>query len=120
MLRVDHQPGVTTDPAILSAEDDGAAGGSLRHLAIYVRTLARAMPGRLAVGIALTALGGLTEGIGLLTLMPLLNLVGVDVQQGRAGYVARWVAGIFGWLGVPLELLSVLPLYLGIIAADAG
>ena len=110
---------MTSDLAIASGEDDGASGQRLRHFAIYVRTLARAMPGRLALGITLTALGGLTEGIGLLILIPLLEVVGVDVQQGRAGHVARWVGAVFGWLGIPLDLISVLPLYLVIIAADA-
>jgi len=120
VLHVDHQPVVTSDLALLSAEGDGASGQSLRHFVIYVRTLARAMPGRLALGITLTALGGLTEGIGVLILIPLLELVGVDVQQGRAGHVARWVGAVFGWLGIPLDLISVLPLYLVIIAADAA
>src|SRR5262245_12981794 len=88
--------------------------------AIYVRTLAAAMPGRLALAITLTVLGALTEGLGLLILMPLLHLVGVDVYQGSVGHIARTVATAFGQLGLPLNLMSVLVLYVGLIAVNAG
>jgi ATP-binding cassette subfamily C protein len=86
---------------------------------LYVRTLARAMPGRLALAVTLTVLGALTEGVGLLILIPLLQLIGIDVQQGSAGLVARQVAAAFGWLGLPMNLISVLVLYVGLIAGDA-
>jgi ATP-binding cassette subfamily C protein len=88
-------------------------------LELYVRTLAGAMPGRLALAVALTVLGALTEGIGLLVLVPLLNLIGIDVQQGSVGRVAGAMAEAFGWLGLPLNLVSVLLLYVGLIAGDA-
>src|SRR5262249_54239772 len=65
-------------------------------------------------------LGALTEGIGLLVLVPLLSLIGVDVQQGSIGRVATWMAGAFAWVGVPLTVISVLLLYVGLIAGDAA
>jgi ATP-binding cassette, subfamily C, bacterial len=77
------------------------------------------MPGQVASAVALTGLGALTEGLGLLTLVPLLNLIGVDVQQGSVGKVAGWLAAGFGWFGVPLNLISVLVLYVGLIGGDA-
>jgi ATP-binding cassette, subfamily C, bacterial len=84
----------------------------------YIRTLAAAMPGRLGFVTSLTAIGALTEGIGLLILVPLLHLIGIDVQQGTTGQVARSVTIAFGWLGLPLTLVSVLMLYVLLIGAD--
>ena len=78
------------------------------------------MPRRLALAVVLSVLGALTEGLGLLTLVPLLSLVGIDVQQGSVGRVASSMAVGFHWLGIPLNLLSVLVLYVGLIAIDAG
>lgn len=76
------------------------------------------MPGRLTLALTLTALGALTEGIGLLVLVPLLHLIGIDVQQGSIGKVARSVAAAFDYLGLPLNLISVLLLYVGLMAGD--
>jgi ATP-binding cassette subfamily C protein len=88
-------------------------------LAHYIRTLVGAMPRKFAVAIALTALGTVTEGVGLLVLVPLLSLIGVDVLQGTVGRVAAWVARAFGWLGLPLNLFSVLVVFVALIAGDA-
>jgi ATP-binding cassette subfamily C protein len=110
---------MTQSPAEPSRESDGA-GGSARPIVPYLRALARAMPGHLALAVVLTALGALTEGVGLLVLVPLLHLIGVDVEQGSVGQVARWVAAAFAWLGLPLNLTSVLVLYVALIAGDAS
>jgi ATP-binding cassette subfamily C protein len=91
---------------------------ALPILAAYIRTLAAAMPGRLGLVTSLTVIGALTEGVGLLILVPLLHLIGVDVQQGTAGHVARSVTTAFGWLGLPLTLVSVLTLYVSLIGCD--
>ena len=53
-----------------------------RPFALYTRTLVGAMPRQFAVAMTLTALGTVTEGVGLLVLVPLLSLIGVDVLQG--------------------------------------
>ncbi|MGH7785420.1 MAG: ABC transporter ATP-binding protein [Candidatus Binatia bacterium] len=90
-----------------------------RPFVVFVRTLAAAMPGRLALAVALTALGAVTEGIGLLVLVPLLQVIGVDVQQGSVGRVAGSMAAAFGWLGIPLQLISVLVCYVALIGVDA-
>lgn len=102
-------------PVDLPTRSDGEAR---RTFDLYIRTLASAMPRRLALAITLTVLGALTEGLGLLTLVPLLHLIGIDVQ-GNVGQVAGWLAAGFGWLGLPLNLVSVLLFYVGLIAGDA-
>ena len=99
---------------------DGRDRWALRAFDLYILTLAGAMPGRLVLALSLSILGALTEGLGLLTLVPLLQLIGIDVQQGSVGYVARAMTAAFGWLPLPLNLISVLVLYVGLIAVDAG
>ncbi|HXJ84033.1 MAG TPA: hypothetical protein VMS64_35785 [Candidatus Methylomirabilis sp.] len=84
----------------------------------YVRTLAAAMPGRLGLAMVLTALGALTEGIALLVRVPQLHLIGMDVQRGSVGRMARSIATVFGYLCFPLNLISVLVLCVGLIAGD--
>jgi ATP-binding cassette subfamily C protein len=108
----------TTAPAAASA----GAGRStpLTSFALYVRTLAGAVPRQTALAIVLTGLGALTEGIGLLVLVPLLSLIGVDVQQGSVGRVASWATAAFGRLGLPVNVVSVLIVYVALIAADAA
>src|SRR5262249_42166814 len=92
----------------------------LRSLVPYIRTLAGAMQGWLTWALILTVLGALTEGVGLLVLVPLLHLIGVDVQHGTVGRVARLVAAAFVRLGLPLNLISVLAVYVALIAIDAS
>ncbi len=92
---------------------------SERPFVLYLRTLAGAMPGRLTLGVVLTVVGAVTEGMGLLVLVPLLQLIGIDIQQGSVGRVANSVAAAFGGLGIPLTLFSVLVLYIVVIAGDA-
>jgi len=76
------------------------------------------MPRRLTLALTLTAASSLTEGIGLLILVPLLHLIGIDVQQGSVSRVARSVATAFAFLGLPLNLMSVLVLYVALMAGD--
>jgi hypothetical protein len=50
------------------------------------------------------------EGLGLLTLVPLSQLIGIDVQRGSVGYLARSMAAAFSWF-VPLNLIRSRPLH---------
>jgi ATP-binding cassette, subfamily C, bacterial len=90
-----------------------------RPLPVFVRTLVMAMPGRLALALVLTAVGGLTEAVGFLALIPLLHLIGVDVQQGAIGTIARWVEIALRWLRLPLTLPVILSVYVGFAVAQA-
>src|SRR5262245_33714576 len=102
---------------VLTGSDRRDARG-LRAFRLYVRTLAAAMPRALGLAVTLTVLGALTEGVALLILVPLLHSIGIDVQQGNIGNVARWLAAAFGWIGLPLNLISVLLLYVALITGD--
>lgn len=81
----------------------------LRALRQFVVAVVRSAP-RLAVAtIVLTFLVGLFEGVGLLALIPLLQLVGVDAQQGGLGRVLE----LFSAALAPVGLVPTLPVVLG-------
>ena len=75
-----------------------------------LRGLFAAAPGRAAVALALTAAVGLTEGITLLLLLPLLQLAGVAVE-GSLGSLSARLASAFNAVNVTPTLGSVLVVY---------
>lgn len=85
----------------------------------YTATLVRVMSGKVALALALMVCLSITEGIGLLLLVPLLQLVGLDTQQGSVGRLAALVSSIFAAVGVRPTLLAVLGLYVLIISTHA-
>jgi ATP-binding cassette subfamily C protein len=60
-----------------------------------------------------------TEGIGLLLLIPLLQLVGLDVQQGALGQIEQMVASFFSFINITPTLAVVLIIYVLIISLNA-
>ena len=74
--------------APLSLRTDSDSHSVPRSFALYIRTLAAAMPGRLVLAMIVDALGASPEGIGLLVLVPLLNHISIDAQQDSVGRVA--------------------------------
>ncbi len=86
--------------------------GVFRH---YVRTLlAYARFGALPV-MALMIFLGLTEGVGLLMLIPLLQLIGLD-DAGAPGGVVGLVARVWNTIGLNPDLPSVLCVYAGVVS----
>jgi len=85
----------------------------------YLAILVRVMSWKVALALALMVCLSLTEGIGLLLLVPLMQLVGLDTQQGSVGRLVEFVASIFAALGVRPTLIAVLGLYVLIIGAHA-
>jgi ATP-binding cassette subfamily C protein len=79
----------------------------------------RFAPRRLAVVFALMVLQGVTAGIGLLFLLPLLRLMGLDVGSGMDTRVAEGFFQVLHALSLPLNLGSLLLYYVLIIAAIA-
>lgn len=78
-------------------------------------------PGRLAGVVILTLLASLVEGAGLLLLVPLLAIVGVDVPvDGPLGTVADAVEGALAAVGLPLVLPVVLAVYVVVVAGQSG
>ncbi|HEX5734969.1 MAG TPA: ABC transporter ATP-binding protein [Blastocatellia bacterium] len=62
---------------------------------------------------------GLIEGIGLILLIPLLGLTGIDVQQGAVGAIDSFVASAFNVAGLRPTLMSVLAVYVAITIAHS-
>ena len=60
-----------------------------RTLWPYVATVVQATSWKAALALGLMVGLSLTEGIGLLMLVPLLHLVGIDVQHGALGRIAQ-------------------------------
>jgi ATP-binding cassette subfamily C protein len=85
----------------------------------YLRLLTQFNPKKLSLTISLMVLISLTEGIGLLLLIPLLQLVGLDVQQGALGQIAEIIASFFSYINVEPTLGAVLIIYVLIISLNA-
>jgi ATP-binding cassette, subfamily C, bacterial len=94
----------------------GRRAGLFRFLA----TLAADNPRRLAWVLAVQVIGALTQGIGLLLLVPLLEVAGVSGTSSSAGSVGRHAREAFGALGVPLTLPAVLIMYAAVVTLAAG
>ncbi|MCH9698352.1 MAG: ABC transporter ATP-binding protein/permease [Gammaproteobacteria bacterium] len=77
-------------------------------------------PGKISLALCLMLLQGLTAGVGLLLIIPLLHLVGINFSEHIESPVANGVAGMFGRLGVELTLPLLLCLYILIVAAIAS
>lgn len=61
----------------------------------------------------------LSEGIGLLLLVPLLRLVGLDIQGGSLSQIEALITSLFNFLGLEVNLASILIFYIIIISANA-
>jgi ATP-binding cassette subfamily C protein len=61
----------------------------------------------------------LIEGVGLILLIPLLGLTGINVQQGTVGVIDGFVSSAFNMAGLRPTLLSVLIVYVLITIAHS-
>ena len=99
-----------------AAPGEGAASASnrtaLRALLLELRDYSR---GGAAAVLALMLLTAALEGVGLMTLVPLLAMVGVTASTAGGGAAMAW----FGQIGAALGLPGVLLLYVLLIAAQA-
>ena len=66
--------------------------------------------------VALMLLAGITEGIGLLMLLPMLALIGVFEASSGADPIAVETEKLFNGLGLPLNLYSVSVVFLALLA----
>ena len=82
----------------------------------YTKTLLELMQKKVAIALFLMVLISLSEGISLLLLVPLLQLVGLDVGQGSLGQIAEITSAFFNTIGLQPTLLIVLLLYVLVIS----
>ncbi len=74
---------------------------------------------KISLALILMVITSLTEGISLILLIPLLQLVGLNVQQGSLGQIADLVASFFNYIGITPTLAIVLIIYVFIISLNA-
>jgi ATP-binding cassette, subfamily C, bacterial len=85
----------------------------------YVGALAHLASWKLAFVSLLTICVSLTEGVGLLLLVPLLQVVGLDMGPSTVGRIAEFITSIFEAVGARPTLILVLGLYVLVISARA-
>jgi ATP-binding cassette subfamily C protein len=81
----------------------------------YLSALRKDGGARVALAIVLAVCLSLTQGIGLLLLLPLLQLIGFNTGQGASSSVARYASAAFAFIGLPLTLVTVLGVYVVIM-----
>ncbi len=96
-----------------------ARARSLRGLGALVAALAHGRRRQVATLVVLLLLVAVTEGVGLLLLVPLLDLVGVGAGGTPSGLPAQ-VLDAIERTGVAPVLGTVLAVYVGLVAARAG
>lgn len=74
----------------------------------YAVTLMRFMSWKIFLALALMICLMLTQGAQLVLLVPLMQVVGLDVQQGSVGWVAEFVNSAFAVVGLRPTLVPVL------------
>lgn len=92
---------------------------TFRALSQFVTAIIAVAPRRAALTMLLTFAVGLAEGIGLLILIPLLQLVGVDTGQGALGRIVDVFRSGFALVGLSPTLPTVLTLYVAIVTAQS-
>ena len=80
-------------------------------LRVYLVTLVRAMSWKIALALALMLCSSVLQGAQLLLLVPLMQLVGLDVQQGSVGWLTELVSSIFAAVGLRPTLITVLSVF---------
>ena len=84
----------------------------------FLKELIAASPRKAILsGIAMLGLG-FTEGVGLLMLIPLLQLVGIEADGGTLGRISEALARVFAWVGVRPTLGIVLLVYLVVVSVQ--
>jgi ATP-binding cassette, subfamily C, bacterial len=78
-----------------------------------------ASPHNFVLVLALTLVGGLTEGIGFLLLVPLLSLTGIEVDGGALGRIAETISGALLSVGLSPSLPVILLCFVLIMGGRA-
>jgi ATP-binding cassette subfamily C protein len=91
-----------------------------RSAIAYLRALASDLRAWLAFAIAVIILTSMTEGIGVMLLLPTLELAGLDLKgQGAAGRYARLVQDLFERCGIHPTLLMLLGIFVLLVSGRA-
>ncbi|MCE7699579.1 MAG: ABC transporter ATP-binding protein, partial [Methanobacterium paludis] len=86
---------------------------------MYMTTLKGVMSRKVVLALFLMVFISLTEGVGLLLLLPLMQLVGLNVGQGSLGQIAGLTSYFFSSIGVTPSLVVVMVIYVAVISMNA-
>ena len=84
----------------------------------YIKLLVRFGGYRVPVLMGMTLLLGLTQGVGLVMILPFLHLIGINASASTAGQIETY-ASILKYPGFGFTLFSLLCIYLAVIIAHA-
>ncbi len=87
-------------------------------LTTYIRFFFNYAGKRAWLSLGLAILLGLTQGIGLVMILPFLHIIGIATSNGTGGY-AQWIFALMQKAGVQPSFSSVLCIYLAIISTHA-
>ena len=92
----------------------GSRPGILMNRVLWscLSTLVRIASWKAALALALMVGLSLTEGVGIVMLVPLLYLVGLDVQQGALGQITQFLSSMFAAVNLQPTLVAVLGVYI--------
>ena len=85
----------------------------------YVLSLLKTIPRKIILALVLMILLSFTEGIGLMLLLPILQLIGLGTNEGSTGRLAQLISSFFRIINIHPTLISVLSVYVIIITAQA-
>lgn len=79
----------------------------------HIRELVSFGPWRITLLAMVSALNGLTQGIGFFMLIPLLHLFGIGAAQGNAPphWIGLWLTDLFQRLHIPVSLILLLVVF---------
>jgi len=86
----------------------------------YASALVKDMPGQVALVMSLMIFMAVSEGASLLLLIPMLQIVGMDVGQGNMGQIAGTIAYAFSEFNIKPTLEIVLILYIALVSLQSG
>ena len=84
----------------------------------YLRTLLRLSGFKPWLSLFLMVFLGLSQGVGLMMLVPFLGLIGLGGRH-ESGGLASYASKAFAWLGLPMTLTTILSIYVVIVSAYA-
>jgi ATP-binding cassette subfamily C protein len=96
-----------------------ARPGGSKHLTSYLGMYLRLNSWKTWISVVLAVLLGLTQGIGLLMLIPLLRMIGIGSSGSAGGESMAFLQDLLSKASIPLNLPSVLTIYLLIVAFQA-
>lgn len=85
----------------------------------YLISFTRFKTKQVVISLLLMVVIGLTEGISLLLLVPLLQLAGLPAQQGTLNSISVYISSFLSYFGITPTLAAVLVIYVIVIGTSA-